>query len=221
MTCQIAVSLGVYVLGVADTSERQRVEAHLPGCAECRAELARLLARVPPDLRPAGIGAAAPAPVPAAARARRGRLRRPPTGDRPRAARPRWAAAVTAAAAAVAGLAGGYLLAPHGGASRPPAPAMTVSGANPAAHVRAVAALTATSWGTSIRLRVSGVPLNVQCWLVVRSRAGKSEVAGVWEAWSPGPVTVPGSAAWRPSDIASLQVKTATRSLVTIPAGRG
>src|SRR5215813_4678018 len=76
MTCQIAVSLGVYVLGVADTSERQRVEAHLPGCAECRAGLARLaplpglLARVPPDLRPAGIGAAAPAPVPAAARAR-------------------------------------------------------------------------------------------------------------------------------------------------------
>lgn len=228
MTCQIAVSLGVYVLGVADTSERQRVEAHLPGCAECRAELARLaplpglLARVPPDLRPAGIGAAAPAPVPAAARARRGRLRRPPTGDRSRAARPRWAAAVTAAAAAVAGLAGGYLLAPHGGAGRPAAaPAMTVSGVNPAAHVRAVAALTATSWGTSIRLRVSGIPLNVQCWLVVRSRAGQSEVAGVWEAWNPGPVTVPGSAAWRPSDIASLQVKTATRSLVTVTTGRG
>lgn len=231
MTCQTAVSLGVYVLGVADTPERQLVEAHLPGCAECRAELARLaplpglLASVPPDLRPAGIGAAAPGPVPAPARARRGRFRRPPAGDRPRAARPRWAAAVTvavtAAGAAVAGLAGGYLLAPHGGAGRPSGPAMTVSAANPAAHVRAVAALTATSWGTSIRLRVSGVPLNVQCWLVVRSRAGKSEVAGVWEAWSPGPVTVPGSAAWRPSDIASLQVKTDTRSLVTIPAGRG
>jgi hypothetical protein len=97
---------------------------------------------------------------------------------------------------------------------------MTVSGANPAAHVRAVAALTATSWGTSIRLRVSGLPLNVHCWLVVRSRSGQSEVAGVWDAWSPGPVTVSASAAWRPSDIASLQVQTATRSLVTIAAGR-
>src|SRR5215470_9667457 len=129
MTCQTAVSLGVYVLGVADTHERQLVEAHLPGCTECRAELGRLaplpglLASVPPDLRPAGIGAAAPGPVPAPARARRGRFR-PPAGDRPqagrpqagrpragrpragrpragrpRAARPRWAAAVTAAAA--------------------------------------------------------------------------------------------------------------------------
>jgi hypothetical protein len=231
MTCQTVVSLGVYLLGAADASERLRVEAHLPGCAACRAELARLaplpglLARVPPDLRlaapaPAVFSLAAPGPVAAPARARRG----PPRGvlapGRPRRSRPRWAAVLTAVAAAVAGLAGGYLLAPHGGAGQSAAPAMTVSGANPAAHVRAVAALTATSWGTSIRLRVSGLPLNVQCWLVVRSRSGQSEVAGVWDAWSPGPVTVPASAAWRPSDIASLQVKTATRSLVTIAAGR-
>lgn len=236
MTCQTAVSLGVYVLGAADTSERLRVEAHLPGCAACRAELARLaplpglLARVPPDLRPASPGPAAsspaasspaaPGPVAAPAGVRRGPFRRVPAPGRPRPSRPRWAAALAAVAAAAAGLAGGYLLDPHGGGSQPAAPAMTVSGANPAAHVRAVAALTATSWGTSIRLRVSGLPLNVQCWLVVRSRSGQSEVAGVWDAWSPGPVTVPASAAWRPSDIASLQVKTATRSLVTIAAGR-
>jgi anti-sigma factor RsiW len=250
MTCQTAVSLGVYVLGAADTSERLRVEAHLPGCAACRAELARLaplpglLARVPPDLRPASPGPAAsspadsspaaPGPVAAPAGVRRGPFRRVlapgrtrrgpsqgvPAPGRPRPSRPRWAVALAAVAAAVAGLAGGYLLAPHGGGSQPAAPAVTVSGANPAAHVRAVAALTATSWGTSIRLRVSGLPLNVQCWLVVRSRSGQSEVAGVWDAWSPGPVTVPASAAWRPSDIASLQVKTATRSLVTIAAGR-
>jgi len=245
MTCQTAVSLGVYVLGAADTSERLRVEAHLPGCAACRAELARLaplpglLSRVPPDLRPAAPGPAAsspaaPGPVAAPAGVRRGPFRRVlapgrtrrgpsrgvPAPGRPRTSRPRWAAALTAVAAAVAGLGGGYLLAPHGGASQPSAPAMTVPGANPATHVRAVAALTATSWGTSIRLRVSGLPVNVQCWLVVRSRTGQSEVAGVWDAWSPGPVTVPASAAWRPSDIASLQVKTATRSLVTIAAGR-
>ena len=250
MTCQTAVSLGVYVLGAADTSERLRVEAHLPGCAACRAELARLaplpglLARVPPDLRPASPGPAAsspaasspaaPGPVAAPAGVRRGPFRRVlapgrtrrgpsrgvPAPGLPRPSRPHWAVALAAVAAAVAGLAGGYLLAPHGGGSQPAAPAVTVSGANPAAHVRAVAALTATSWGTSIRLRVSGLPLNVQCWLVVRSRSGQSEVAGVWDAWSPGPVTIPASAAWRPSDIASLQVKTGTRSLITIAAGR-
>ena len=237
MTCQTAVSLGVYVLGAADASERLRVEAHLPGCAACRSELARLaplpglLARVPPDLRPAAPDPAGPVAAPAGVRrgpfrrvlapgrTRRGPSRGVPAPGRPRPSRPRWAAALAAVAAAAAGLAGGYLLAPHGGGSQPAAPAMTVSGANPAAHVRAVAALTATSWGTSIRLRVSGLPLNVQCWLVVRSRSGQSEVAGVWDAWSPGLVTIPASAAWRPSDIASLQVKTATRSLVTIAAG--
>jgi anti-sigma factor RsiW len=107
MTCQTAVSLGVYVLGAADASERLRVEAHLPGCAACRAELARLaplpglLARVPPDLRLAAPGTAvfslaAPGPVAAPARARRSPFRRvpaparahrgPPRGYPPRAA---------------------------------------------------------------------------------------------------------------------------------------
>ncbi|HEX7269241.1 MAG TPA: zf-HC2 domain-containing protein [Streptosporangiaceae bacterium] len=144
MTCQTAVSLGVYVLGAADTSERLRVEAHLPGCAACRAELARLaplpglLARVPPDLRPAApvpaeSSLAAPGPVaapagarrgpfrrvPAPARVRRGPFRRVPAPGRPRPPRPRWAAALTAVAAAVAGLAGGYLLAPHGASQLP------------------------------------------------------------------------------------------------------
>src|SRR6266536_3103320 len=136
MTCQTTVSLGVYVLGAADTAERLRVEAHLPGCAACRAELARLaplpglLVRVPPDLRPAAPSPAAPiaapsssaapspaAPVPvsAPARAHRDPFRRVPARGRLRPSRPRWAAALTAVAAAVAGLGGGYLLAPHGG----------------------------------------------------------------------------------------------------------
>ena len=130
MTCQTAVSLGVYVLGAADTSERLRVEAHLPGCAACRAELARLaplpglLARVPPDLRPAApvpaeSSLAAPGPVAAPAGARRGPFRRVPAPGRPRPPRPRWAAALSAVAAAVAGLAGGYLLAPHGASQLP------------------------------------------------------------------------------------------------------
>src|SRR6266480_507795 len=105
MTCQTAVSLGVYVLGAADTSERLRVEAHLPGCAACRSELARLaplpglLARVPPDLRPAApdpaasspaasspaaSSPAAPGPVAAPAGVRRGPFRRVLTPGRTR-----------------------------------------------------------------------------------------------------------------------------------------
>ncbi|MBP2705006.1 zf-HC2 domain-containing protein [Microbispora sp. RL4-1S] len=56
MTCdEVRISLGVYVLGALDDEETARVEAHLDGCPDCRAELAELsglpplLARVSAD----------------------------------------------------------------------------------------------------------------------------------------------------------------------------
>jgi len=212
MTCQMMMSLGVYVLGAADATERARVEAHLPGCSVCQAELMRLaplpglLADVPSDRRPEG-----KVPSEAAGQAAPARTRGRP--DR------RWrVAAVAASVAAVAGAAGGFWLAPAGaGAARRPA-TVTLSGANPAMRVSATAALTATSWGTSIRLSLRGLPLNVPCRLIVHSRAGATEVTGVWDAWSDGPISVPASADWRVSDIASLEVATPAKTLVMISA---
>ena len=99
---------------------------------------------------------------------------------------------------------------------RHPAAVLTFAGTDSATHVSATATLTATSWGSSIQLQVSGLPENVDCRLVVRSLTGRTEVSGVWDAWAKGPVTIPGSASWLPSDIASLQVTTADRNLVTI-----
>jgi Putative zinc-finger len=232
MTCQMMMSLGVYVLGAADAEESRRVRAHLPGCPACRAELALLrplpglLARVPGDTlapaphlgraagprgdRAAGQGAErAAALVPG-----RTAGRSAPVTSRQRAARTWRAAAVAASVAAIAGAAGGFWLAPRAASHRPAT--VTLSGANPALHVTATAALTATSWGTSIELRVDGLPLNVPCRLIVRSRAGATEITGVWDAWHTGPITVPASAGWLPSDIGSLQVATTTRNLVTI-----
>ena len=210
MSCQMMMSLGVYVLGAVDAGERARVEAHLPGCPACQAELMRLaplpglLADVPGDLRPAGklLGEGAGYATPVGTRGRTDR---------------RWRiAAVAACVAAVAGAAGGFWLAPTGAAHRPPT--VMLSGANPGMHVTATAALTATSWGTSIQLRLRGLPLNVPCRLVVRSRTGATEVTGVWDAWDDGPISVPASAGWRPSDISSLEVATAAKTLVTISA---
>jgi predicted anti-sigma-YlaC factor YlaD len=196
------MSLGVYVLGAADASERRRVEAHLAGCPACRAELTfltplpGLLARVPDDTLAAGPSA----PVRARGRSRRA-----------------WrAAAVAASLAAIAGAVGGFWLAPRAASQRPAT--VTLSGTNPAGHVSATAALTATSWGTSIELRVDGLPLDVPCRLIVRSRAGATEVTGVWDAWRTGPITVPASASWWPSDIARLEVATSAGDLVTISA---
>ena len=252
MTCQMMMSLGVYVLGAADAEESRRMQAHLPGCLACRAELALLtplpglLARVPEDMLAAGRhqdraagnrphgdagqrldrstvqppGPAAGQSAPARSRGRsapaRSRGRSAPARSRGRSARTRRAAAIAASVAAAAAAAGALWLAPRAANHRPAT--VTLSGANPARHVTATAALTATSWGTSIELRVDGLPLNVPCRLIVRSRAGATEVTGVWDAWRTGPITVPASAGWRPSDIASLQVATAARGLVTISA---
>lgn len=220
MTCQMMMSLGVYALGAADAEERRRVEAHLPGCPACQAELMRLaplpglLARIPEHMlapvQPPGRQAGHPAAGRKAGHPARGRRARQRFGRR-------WqAAAVAASVAAVAGAVSGFWLVPGGAGHQ--ATTITMAGANPAAHVSATAALTETSWGTNIQLHLTGLPLNVQCRLIVRSRAGATEVAGVWDAWRDGPITVPASAAWLPSDIASLQVAAPGRDLVTISA---
>jgi hypothetical protein len=111
---------------------------------------------------------------------------------------------------------GGLWLSGVGGSQTP---ALTLTGTNPATHVTATATLTATSWGSSIQLQVSGLPENVECRLVVRSLNGHSEVSGAWDAWQKGPVSIPASASWLPSDIASLQVTTSAESLVTMSTG--
>ena len=212
MTCQMMMSLGVYALGAADAGERRRVEDHLPGCPACRAELMRLapvpglLARVPDEMLATGQPPGRKAVHPARGRARQ------------RLGRPWRAAAVAACVAAVTGAAGGFWLGPRDTGQRPAT--VTLSGANPATHMNATAALTATSWATSIQLQLRGLPLNVECRLIVRSRAGATEDAGVWDAWRDGPISVPASVAWRPSDIASLEVATAARDLVTINVGQ-
>src|ERR1700742_1444764 len=204
MTCPMMMSLGVYVLGAADSAERRRVEAHLPGCQECQAELRRLaplpglLAGLPESFRHAP-----PSPSRQTAQPTRA-----PTQGR---GRRRWA--VAAAACLAAGVSGGLWLSGVGGSQ---APRLTLTGTNPATHVTATATLTATSWGSSIQLQVSGLPENVECRLVVRSLSGRSEVSGAWDAWQKGPVSIPASTSWLPSDIASLQVTTSVKSLVTM-----
>lgn len=213
MTCHTMLSLGVYVLGAADPKERRRVEAHLPTCPACQAELARLaplpglLAGVPLGLRPVTAGRPVTGIVP---------------GDGQRGASRRgvsaghwWRAAAAACVAGVAGFLTGLSLAP-GSTPHPAAAGIVLTGWSRTSHVTATARLTETSWGTSIDLRLRGLPQNVVCRLVVRSRTGATEVSGVWDSWKRGVVEVPASTAWRPSGIASLEVLTATRQLVTI-----
>lgn len=205
MTCPIMVHLGVFALGAADPEESTLVENHLTDCADCRAELARLaplsemLSRVPVTM----LADDDPRPAP---KAKAGRVRYAKV-----------AAMSTAVAAAAAGIGIGYWIASPPQSS-PPA-VVTLSGTNAAKHVRATVTLTATSWGTSIRLQAVGLPLNQPCRLIIHSRSGGTEVTGAWDEWYPGPVSIPASSSWRPADIASLQVATPAGNLVTITAG--
>jgi hypothetical protein len=231
MTCPVTVRLGVYALGVADAAERMLIESHLTVCPECRVELERLeplpglLARVPVNLlridpAPARRDGRAPVARITPAGQASARKARVPAG--------RWRSVAGVPAAVALGAAGGFWLA-HLGASQPgtsqlaagpPPPAITLSGANPVTHVRVTLTMTGTSWGTSIRLLAQGLPLNQPCRLIVRSRTGGIEVAGVWDAWHAGPVSIPASVGWRPADIYSLQVSTTSRNLVTVTATR-
>jgi len=217
MNCPVTMSLSAYVLGGADAREQLLVADHLPGCPACREELARLapipglLARLPPAMVPGRVP-----PSPAAGP--RGLTRLLPSRA--------WQATALAAAALALGLAAGFSLA--AGTGPPAAPAasaaaahgITFAGDNPAAHVRATAVLTATSWGTRIELQLSGAPLNNQCSLIVITRAGASEQAGIWSAWSDGPIKVPASASWHLSDITKLTIVSGARTLATLTARR-
>jgi hypothetical protein len=218
-------------IGTADGQQRDAALRHAATCADCRQLVAELstvvddLLLLAPSLEPSpGFAARTAASIfpPAAAAVPEGTRDPAPSPARRSwqqgralargGTRSRWAAAAACLAAASVG--GGLWL--SSGAGGPQAGAATLTGTNPATHVSATAILTATSWGTSIQLQVRGLPENVECSLVVRSRAGGTEVSGAWDAWQKGPVSIPASASWLPSDIASLQVTTSTRSLVTI-----
>jgi len=217
MNCPVTMSLSAYVLGGADAREQLLVADHIPGCPACREELARLapipglLLRLPPAMVPGRV-------LPSPAAGPRGLTRLLPSRA--------WRAMALTAAALAVGLAAGFSLAPDSSPSAAPgataaaAPGVTFSGDNPAAHVRATAVLTATSWGTRIELQLSGAPLNKQCSLIVVTRAGAREQAGIWSAWSDGPIKLPASASWHLSDITRLTIVSGARTLATLTARR-
>jgi Putative zinc-finger len=217
MNCPVTMSLSAYVLGGADDREQLLVADHIPGCPACREELARLapipglLGRLPTAMVPGRV-------LPSPAASPRGLTRLLPGRA--------WRATALTAAALAVGLGAGFSLAAPGtspsaapGASAA-APGVIFSGDNPAAHVRATAVLTATSWGTRIELQLSGAPLNNQCSLIVVTRAGAREQAGIWSAWSDGPITVPASASWHLYDITRLTIISGARTLATLTARR-
>jgi len=187
-TCAEArISLGVYVLGAIDPSERGLVDAHLATCRDCRDELAglaslpALLARVTPeelDRIEAEAGPADEEPPRqlvgtvldlAAARRRRSRWR------------------YAAAAAAVVALAGGVFGGLASGGSTPVVPFSPGAaawhqeqGANSVNGASAYIDFATEHWGTVLAAEVDGIAENTTCELRVKFTDGTWVNAASW-----------------------------------------
>ena len=204
--------LGCYVLGSLDPAERSQLEAHLPGCAECRSELASyaglpgLMSRLSPA-EAAGPALASPATllpgVLAAARAER-------AGERVASRRRlrRWrtsamgAAGLAAAAAAAAAAAIVAVLPAQPAASRTLA---ATAGVTSTGHV----SYTHRPWGTQIHLVLAGLPRTgtFTAWTVGRD-GGAPSIAATWSATPTGHADVTGATGLPTGGLTELRIAT-------------
>jgi hypothetical protein len=215
MTCPHTIDIAAYVLDALEPAEAEQLSEHLTGCAECQPEFEELqgLPAVLRRLTPSDVdGVVARVELPddlceellARARVRRERRsRRRVLGI---------AAAVTAVAAGV--VTGGALPRDRSSAEV----SSTVAATDPQTWAHASITLTSQTWGTQIRLRLSGVGWAQQCMLVVSSADGRRDVAASWVATYQGSVDVVGTTAIPVRQIRRLDVVTKTgRRLVSVP----
>ncbi len=210
MTCPYTIDVGVYVLGSLEPAERATLEAHLPECDVCRAELVSfaglpgLLSRVSPQEAAAGLPPVRPQLLD-------GLLARAAAQRRTR--RHRLIAVAAAVILLVGGIVGGVALAPSS------ASGTTTEAANGPVH--ASVRLVGAPSGTKITISLTGVPAGAECRLVAISKDGSTHDAGSWYASYTGHASVHETAALAPAELAALRVETpAGRALVTIPLNR-
>lgn len=220
------MAIGAHALGTLDAAEGERVTAHLEGCAGCRAEL-RAIAELPAVLGRLSADEAAGTPraaSPDREEAPAGLLERTlaEMRRRRRGARLRLRIALATAGLAVLAAGGGALgIALDSRAGPPAGAAARLSATDTATGVAASADVYAESWGSTIRLWISGVTPGQSCELVTVARDGTEEIAGTWAVGYTGEVEVSGVTGLTPDRIAALRVVTTAGSvLVSLPGGR-
>lgn len=186
--------LGWHALGRGEPAERALIQAHLAGCAECRAELADLddLAARLRLADPARLGAPATPPPTlgedvvrrvAAGRAQAARERA--AGPRPRpGARSRLLAVAAAVALLAGGLGAGWLIKPDPSGPRTEAVAVQVQEPD----VTATAVLINHTWGVEIRMSAAGFEAGRTYRVWILSDTGARSSAGEFVGTGPAPM---------------------------------
>ncbi|WP_427895889.1 anti-sigma factor family protein [Kribbella sp. GL6] len=183
MTCPETTSIGAYVLGALEASERHAVEEHLVTCTACRetllqfAHLPGLLHAVPVE----DIEIDQPEPAPLQL-----------TKKRP------WWMLGAAAGATVTGLVSWALV------SAPASATWTAT--NGVGGIDTTAKLVSRNWGTDIQLRMTDLKPYEHCMLVVHGRDGSTQIAGWWAANRSYQANVPASTSIPLQDITRLDV---------------
>jgi hypothetical protein len=167
-------SLGAHALGQLSGGERAALEAHLEGCAECRAELESLasVARLMPLADPERFGAA-PVPPPALAKRVTATIRAERRAQRRGRLRVRLALGGATAAVAVAAALALFVL--PGGERAPQQ--HVVFGSLPAG-MKIDATLEPHAFGTEIHMYVQGVRSGTLCRVFLRGPGGARMSAG-------------------------------------------
>jgi Putative zinc-finger len=204
MTCLQTVSLGAYVLGALDASERLEIEEHLRDCAYCRDELVRLsplpglLAQVSLD----DVLADEP-PI------------RPPEATPP-AKPPRNRRRILATVAAAALLVTGVGLAGRVVVDDSTTTATTWSTSTGPTGIKATAALVDRGWGTDIQLTMDDLPARARCRLVVVGSDGRIETAGWWTTGYAAQAEVPASTSIESDAIDRMEIRAGSRVLAVL-----
>lgn len=185
----IRADLAAYALGALEPAGHIAVQTHLETCPECRAELAEFAAIVPRLAAVADSDLSLPQPPAAlfdrvaaavdASDAQAGSASEGATSGATRVRRAgrggRWWLA--AAAVLVLLLAGGAVVTAQQ-LQRPDSVNAVATSGSVTMHVTA----TGAAKGTTLRIKVDGMPHNVQCHLVVTRDDGSRHAAGRWSA---------------------------------------
>lgn len=168
--------LGARALGDLQGEERTRLEAHLDGCRECRAEARSLgaMAQLLPLADPERFSRPAPQPSPRLGKQIAAAIGATQRSER-RQRRRRFGLALGGAAAAAAALA---ILVPGGGDGE--GPARHVEFASLPAGISIDATLEPHAYGTEIHMYVKGVRSGTLCRVYLRGPRGERVPAGTF-----------------------------------------